>query len=185
VRQTDDVLGHENLSCLFANDVKGPFIGAQPQKGWMPHLAFARPLGELYLAHELGNKPRGRFLVLHFLVEGLLVGAQRLHRSIERFEGRLVEASANVPRIDPALRGFVAYCKHERPKILARPAQLCITDDHHFLLVHGLEFEPLARSLARVVQSCRTLGDHTLFVSSLCLGEFALAELGDVLAVVQ
>jgi hypothetical protein len=71
----------------------------------MPHLAFARPLCELYLAHELGRKPGGRFLVLHFLVEGLLVRAQRLHRSVERLERRLVEAGADMTDIDPALLG--------------------------------------------------------------------------------
>jgi hypothetical protein len=103
-----------NLSYLFADDVEGPFIGAQSQKGRMPHLAFARPLGEVYLADELGNKPRGRFLVLHFLVEGFVVGAQRLHRSIERLERHLVEARADMTGIDPALRCFVAYCKHKR-----------------------------------------------------------------------
>jgi hypothetical protein len=115
----------------------------------MPHLAFARPLSELYLAHEPGRKPRGHVLVLHFLVEWLLVCAQRLHRSIERLERRVVEAGADMTGIDPALRGFVAYCKHQRPKVLARPARLRVIDNNHLLLMHSLELEPLARSLAR------------------------------------
>src|SRR5262249_42655244 len=119
----------------------------QPKEGGMAHLPFTRPLGEFYLAYELGNKPGSCVLVLHFLVERLLVGAQWLHRSVERLQRRLVEAGANMPGIDPALRGVVTYCKHERPKVLARPARLGVTDDHSLLLMHGLELEPLARSL--------------------------------------
>jgi hypothetical protein len=74
----------------------------------MPHLVVTRPLREFYLSHELGNKPCGGVLVFHFLVKGLLVGAQGLHRFIERLQRRLVEAGADMPSIDPALIGFVA-----------------------------------------------------------------------------
>ena len=49
--------------------------------------------------------------------------------------------------------------------------------------MYGLKLQPLARSLARVVETCRPLGDHALFVRSLCLGELASAELGDMLTV--
>ena len=45
------------LSCLFADNVERLFVGAQPKEGGMSHLALTRPLGEFYLAHELGNKP--------------------------------------------------------------------------------------------------------------------------------
>src|SRR5580704_15459681 len=109
-----------------------------PRKAGCPHLAFARPLSELYLAHELGNKPRGRSLVLHFLVEGLLIGAQRLHRSIERLERCLVEAGADMPRIDSVLLRFVSYCKHQGAKVLSRSARRSVTDDHDLLLMHSL-----------------------------------------------
>ena len=51
--------------------------------------------------------------------------------------------------------------------------------------MHGLELQPLARSLARVVETRGTLGDHALLVRSLRLGELALTELCDVLAVAQ
>jgi hypothetical protein len=54
----------------------------------MPHLALTRPLGEFYIAYELGNKPRDRVFVFNFAAEGLLVSAQGLHRSIERFQRR-------------------------------------------------------------------------------------------------
>src|SRR5262249_55694080 len=110
------------FSWLFADNVKYLFVAAQPKEGGMPHLALTRPLGEFYLAYELGNKPSGRVLVLHFLVERLLRGAQGLHCSIERLQRRLVEAGANMPGIDPALRGAVTYCKNQRAKVLARPA---------------------------------------------------------------
>ena len=126
---------------------------------------------------------RGRVLVLHFFVERLLVGAQRLHRSIERLQHCLVETGADMPIVDPALRGLVAYCKYQRPEILARPARLGVTDDHHLLLMHGLELEPLPRSLAREIEPCRALSDHAFFVRSLCFGELASTKLGDVLAV--
>src|SRR5262249_20862784 len=129
------------------DNVEHLFVAAQPKESGMPHLALTRPLGEFYLAYELGNKPSGRFLVLHFLVERLLMSAQGLHRSIKRLQRRLVEAGANMPGIDPALRGAVTYCKHQRPKVLTRPARLGVTDDHHLLLMHGLELEPLARAL--------------------------------------
>src|SRR5437588_10243598 len=113
----------------------------------MPHFAITRPLGEFYLAYELGNKPLGRVLVLHFLVERLLIGAQWLHRCIERLQRSLVEAGADMPRVHPTLLRIVAYCKHQRAKVLARPARLSVTDDQRLLLMHGLELEPLARSL--------------------------------------
>ena len=151
----------------------------------MPHLGLTRPLGEFYLAHELRDKPRGGVLVLHFLIERLLVGAQGLHRSIERLQRRLVEAGADMPSIDPAFLRFVTDRKHQRAKVLARPARLSVTDDHHLLLMHRLELQPLARPLSRVVESRRALGDHALLVRSLRLGELALTELGDVLAVAQ
>src|SRR5262249_37813907 len=51
--------------------------------------------------------------------------------------------------------------------------------------MHSLEFEPLARSLSRVVQSCRALRDYAFFMGTLGLGELLLAELGDMLAVVE
>ena len=44
-------------------------------QGGCAHLGLARPFGELYLSHELGNEPRGRVLVFHSLVERFLVGA--------------------------------------------------------------------------------------------------------------
>src|SRR5262249_56934518 len=71
------------FSWLFADNVEHLLVAAQPEEGGMPHLALTRPLREFYLAYELGNKPSGRFLVLHFLVERLLMGAQGLHRSIK------------------------------------------------------------------------------------------------------
>src|SRR6516164_3622393 len=57
-----------------------------------------RPLCEFYLAYELGNKPSGRLLVLHFLVERLLMGAQRPHRSIERLQRRTGKIDARPRR---------------------------------------------------------------------------------------
>src|SRR6516164_10471480 len=102
----------------------------------MSHLAVTRPLGEFYLAHELWDKPRGRVLQFHFLVEGLLVGAQELHFSIERFQHRLGEAGADMPHVDPALLRVVAYGKHQGAEVLARPARLSVTDNHRLLLMY-------------------------------------------------
>jgi hypothetical protein len=129
----------------------------------MPHLAFPRPLGEFYLAHELRNKPRGRILVFHFLVERLLVAAQGLHRSIERLERRLIEAGADMTFIR-----LVAYRQHQRAKVLARSARLSVTDDYDLLLVHSLELEPLACSLARVVEPAARLAITPGNKSALC-----------------
>ncbi len=149
----------------------------------MPHLAIIRPLGEFYLAHEVGTEPHGHVLVLNLLVEGLLAGAQGLHRFVERFQRRLVEAGADMPSVSPALLRFVAYGEHQRAEILARPAWRSVTDYHHLLLMHGFKLKPLACSLAGVVEPSRVLGDHALVVRSLGFGELLLAELGDVLAV--
>src|SRR6516162_7798240 len=151
----------------------------------MSHLAVTRPLGKFYLAHQLRNEPRGLVLVFHLLVKGFLATAQGPHFSIKRFQHRLVEARADMPDIDPALLRFVAYGKCQGAEVLARPARLGVTDYHHFLLMDGLELEPLARSLTRVIQSRRALGDHALFVRFPCLGELPYAELGHVLAVAQ
>ena len=85
------------------------------------------------------------FSYFTFLIKGLLVGVQRPHRPIDRFQRDLVEASADMPSVDQALLRFVAHCKHQEAEVLARPARLSVTDYHHLLLVHGLELEPLAR----------------------------------------
>jgi hypothetical protein len=119
------------------------------------------------------------------LIERLLVGAQRLHRPIERLQCRLVESGADMPSIDPAFLCVIPNRKYQRAKELARPLWFCVTDDHYLLFMHGLELEPLARSLARVVETGSTLGDHALLVRSLRLGELALTKLRDVLAVAQ
>ena len=63
----------------------------------MPHLGLTCPLSEFYLTHKLRDKPRRGVLVLHFLIEWLLVGAQGLHRPIERLQCRLVESGADMP----------------------------------------------------------------------------------------
>jgi hypothetical protein len=63
----------------------------------MPHFGLTRPLGEFYFAHELRDKPCSCVLILHFLIERLLVGAQGLHRPIEGLQRRLVEAGADMP----------------------------------------------------------------------------------------
>src|SRR5262249_38616630 len=160
------------FSCFFADNLKRLFVGAQPQEGGMPHLAITRPLGEFYLAHELGSEPGGRFLVLHFLVEGLLVGAQELHFSLKRFQRRLIEAGAHMPGVDPAFLQSVASRKHQRAEVLPCPVRLCVTDYHPLLLIYRLELEPLARSLARVVETRRALGNHALLMRALCLSEF-------------
>jgi hypothetical protein len=83
---------------LFAGNLEGLFVGAQPQESGMPHLAVSRPLGEFHLAHELGTKPRGHVPVLNLLVERLLAGAQGLHRLIERLQRHLVETGAGMYR---------------------------------------------------------------------------------------
>src|SRR6516225_6050786 len=90
-----------------------------------------------------------------------------------------------MPGVDPALIQSVAYRKHQRAEVLACPARLCVTNYHHLLLMYRLELEPLARSLARVVETRRALGNHTLLVGSLRLSEFPFAELGNVFAVPQ
>ena len=54
---------------MFADDVVGLFVGAQPKKDKMAHLAFTRPFGEFNFAHKLRNEPRGRVLLLHLLIE--------------------------------------------------------------------------------------------------------------------
>jgi hypothetical protein len=57
---------------VFVSNVRkdeGLFVGAQSKESGMPHFALTSPLSEFYLTYELGNKPRGRVLVLHFLVE--------------------------------------------------------------------------------------------------------------------
>jgi hypothetical protein len=48
----------EDFSCLFADNVERLFVASQPKEGGMPHLVLTRPLGEFYLAYELGNEPR-------------------------------------------------------------------------------------------------------------------------------
>ena len=88
-----------------------------------------------------------------------------------------------MPNIIPTFLCFVAYRKHERAKVLARSTRLGVPDDHHLLLMHGLELESLARSLARVVESRCPLGDHSLFLGALCFGKFASTKFSGVLAV--
>jgi hypothetical protein len=81
-------------SCLFADDLGGLLVGAESKENRVTHLAVTRPLGEFYLSHELGNKPRGSDLGLHFLVERPLIGPQRLHRAIDRLKRRCGDVNA-------------------------------------------------------------------------------------------
>ena len=106
-------------------------------------------------------------------------------RKCDGLQRCLVEAGANVSGIDPAILRSVAYRKHQGAKVLSRSAGRSVTDDYDLLLMYSLEFEPLARSLARVVEPRRAFSDYVLLVCSLRLGELPFAKLGDVLAVVQ
>jgi hypothetical protein len=63
-------LGFSNLFTLVRGRRR---TGAQAEEDRMPHLAFTRPLGEFYLTYELRNKPRGRGLMFHLLIERLVV----------------------------------------------------------------------------------------------------------------
>jgi hypothetical protein len=106
------------FSCLLADDVERLFVDAQPKEDRMPHLTFTRPLCEFYLTHKLRNKPSGRSLEPHLLIERLFVGAQRLHRFIERLERRLIKASTDMPSVNPALLGLLSYRSTSEPKYL-------------------------------------------------------------------
>ena len=48
--------------------------------------------------------------------------------------------------------------------------------------MHGLELDPLARPLARVIEPGRALADHAFFVCPPCLRKYSRAELAHVLA---
>jgi hypothetical protein len=52
------------------------------------------------------------------LVEGLLVGAQRLHRFIERLERRLVKAGADMPSVTPTFIRLARTASTSEPKYL-------------------------------------------------------------------
>src|SRR5262249_13218074 len=134
---------------------------------------------------SLGVSQVVAFSSFTFWLKGFLVGAQGLHFSIKRFQRRLIEAGADMPGVDPAFLQSVAYRKHQRAEVLAVPVRLCVTDYHPLLVMYRLELEPLARSLARVVETRRALGNHALLMRALCLREFPLAELGNMLAVPQ
>jgi hypothetical protein len=82
---------------------------------------------------------------------------------IERLERRLIEAGADMTFIR-----LVAYRQHQRAKVLARSARLSVTDDYDLLLVHSLELEPLACSLARVVEPAARLAITPGNKSALC-----------------
>ena len=84
----------------------------------MPHFRFTRPVTEFYLADELRNKPCGGGSRTSLLVEGLLVGAQRLHRFIERLERRPVKGGADMPSVTPTFIRLAAYRQHQREKYL-------------------------------------------------------------------
>ena len=103
----------KSFSCLFADNLKRLFVGAQPQEGGMPHLAVTRPLGEFYLAHELGNEPGGCFLVLHFFgqrVSRRCASAASFHRATSARPRR--SQCRHARRRSSAFQSPVAYRKH-------------------------------------------------------------------------
>jgi hypothetical protein len=87
--------------------------------------------------------------------------------------------------VDPAFLRFVAYREHERAKVLARPARRSVADYYRLLLILGLKFEPLARSLARVVEPRRPLGDYALFMGSLLAHSNAFSVIGHSAATIS
>lgn len=70
---------------------------------------------------------------------------------------------------------FVVDAKNQRAKMLAAAARLSEADDNGFLLVAGLDLEPLFRALARMIQTCGTLRDNAFLSYSLRLVERCLA----------
>jgi hypothetical protein len=80
----------------------------------MPHFRFTRPVTEFYLADELRNKPSSGGSRTSLLVEGLLVGAQRLHRFIERLERRPVKGGADMPSVTPTFIRLASKPKYLR-----------------------------------------------------------------------
>ena len=75
-------------------------------------------------------------LVLYFLVEGLRVGAQRVHRPVKRLQCRLVESGADMPRIDPAFLNLITNRKYQGAKELTRPPWFSVTDNNNLLFMH-------------------------------------------------
>ena len=125
-------------------------------------------------------------LVLYFLIEGLLAGAQAaasFHRSTS---APLDQIQCRHARHKPSVSFALSRtASTSEPKYFRDLRRLSVTDDHDLLLMRGLEFQPLARPLARIIVTRRAFGDHAFFMRPLCPGELPLAELDDMLAVAQ
>jgi hypothetical protein len=95
--------------------VFGGFVAAQPEKHRMPHCAFAREVGELYLRHQLRLDPfrAARGFTRHN--ERRFCASDLAELLRERRERLVVEASADIAAIHQF--SVLAVRQHQRRKL--------------------------------------------------------------------
>src|SRR5687768_16369410 len=98
------------------------------------------PLGECHLGHELRPHP----VSLHaarWRLERALVRGERIELLLERGEALLVEAGADVARVDePSLA--VVDAEQQPAEGVAAAARVGIAGDHELLATSALELDP-------------------------------------------
>lgn len=71
----------------------------QTEENRMAHPAVGRPLGELYLSHQLRFHPLNRLVGLGFVDEGAVFGFERLHQLVSLRQGLMIETSTGMRNI--------------------------------------------------------------------------------------
>ena len=150
---------------VFADDLRGGLVVAQPLERRRAHHAVTGPFAELDLGDQLGADVDGVARQLGRRVKGRRVGAQGLQPCGEVVEGPLGEPGADPARVPQrAGGGWVRVDAHEQradpvraPALAGQPAA-----DHQLLAADVLELDPRPRAPSGLIARVPALGHHAL-----------------------
>src|SRR5712691_12948874 len=129
----------------------------EPQEHPRAQHAVGRPVLELHLGDELGPDPARWAVKLGRLGEGADIGLEGLAARLHLCERALVEPG---PHVSGVLKFPAApMAEKERPERLARALAPGVAADDELAALRGLDLEPQARALARLVSTVLALGD--------------------------
>src|SRR6185295_10282851 len=166
---------------LLTPHLTRPLVVAQSEVDGMTQPGVRRPLGELDLRDQLGTDPVRALVGLRPLLERALLRLERLQELHHLCQLLLVEAGAGVAGIDQV--GAFVDAEQQRAEVRARAARLGPAADDELLLANELQFPPVGRALAGLVERVRLLRDqalpaarHRLVVEGLSVAAHLLAD---------
>src|SRR5690554_5399091 len=135
---------------LLPNDLLGGLVGAQRDENRLPDHTGSRPLGKLHLAYQLRLDPGGAAGIGHGAVDRLALLLQFLQLLMNGADPRLVETGADPARIDQLVFICIMYAKQQGTESAATALGRGKADDHEFLALFTLEFDPVGAAAGNV-----------------------------------